>query len=78
MSAFLAVGTAITMTLRRSSNWRTLSFPQKAGYLCSTRQARDYSDACSILAKLPRSPRRRPPAILDTKARAKMWWLKES
>jgi hypothetical protein len=39
------------VNLRLPSNWRTLGFTQKAAYLCSTRQARDYSEACSILGK---------------------------
>lgn len=52
------------MSLRLPSNWHTLGFTQKAAYLCSTRQARDYSEACSILAKLPR--RKKKPAAVYT------------
>lgn len=38
--------------------WNRMSFTAKAGYLAATCQARDYSHACSILAKM-RGPKRR-------------------
>jgi hypothetical protein len=59
-------------SLRLPANWRTLSFPQKAAYLCTTRQARDYSEACSMLARLPRRPSARS---IATAARD-FWWNK--
>ncbi len=55
--------------LRLPSQWRTLSFPQKAAYLCTTKQARDYSEACSMLARLPRRPKPRQIATTDFQAR---------
>ena len=54
--------------------WSRLSFPAKAAYLCSSKQARDYSHACTILASLPR--RRRTKAhqpTLQTSAK-KLWY----
>lgn len=38
--------------------WKRLPWCEKAAYLTRTHQARDYSDACSILAKM--RPRKRP------------------
>ena len=58
--------------MRLPPQWRTLSFHQKAAYLCSTRQARDYSEACSMLARLPRRPRSRAVAA----AAKEYWWNK--
>ena len=37
--------------------WKGMSFTAKAGYLTATRQARDYSEACSMLAKMKRPKR---------------------
>lgn len=58
------------MILRLPSQWRTLSFLQKAAYLCSTRQVRDYREACSMLARLPRKPKPRDVA-------KNYWWDRE-
>ena len=35
-------------------NWHTLGIDQKAQYLLTTRQAKSYSDACSILSRMRR------------------------
>ncbi len=40
-----------------------MGFTALAGYLVSTHQARDYPQACSMLAKLRRKPRKKPAAI---------------
>ena len=58
--------------MRLPPQWRTLSFAQKAAYLCTTRQARDYSEACSMLAKLPRKPR----SQILAAATKDYWWAK--
>lgn len=34
--------------------WRRMSWTQKAAWLCSAHIARDYPEACLMLAKLPR------------------------
>lgn len=47
-------------TIRKPYFWAGMSFAQKAAYLCSSAQARDYSEACSILARQPR-PRKAVP-----------------
>lgn len=33
------------------SHWRNMGFTVRAAYLCSTGQARNYSEACSMLAR---------------------------
>jgi len=45
-------------------SWSRMGWHEKAAYLCSSHQARDYSDACSMLAKLPR--RKKKPAGVYT------------
>ena len=45
-------------TLRLPSFWQGMGFTAKAGYLCATHQAKDYSDACRIL-RSRRAPTRR-------------------
>lgn len=42
------------------SFWSGMSFVNKASYLCSTHQARDYNEAASMLAHLRRRSRSRP------------------
>lgn len=56
--------------------WKGASFVVRAGWLKSSGHARTYEEACSMLARKKRPAPVVP--ILDTKARAKMWWLKES
>lgn len=51
--------------------WHRLSFTAKAAYLCSAHLARDYSEACSMLAKM-RSRKRTP--IQSAVAEKKYWW----
>lgn len=41
-------------TIRKPYFWSRLSWSARAAYLCSSNQARDYSEACSILASQPR------------------------
>lgn len=63
------------MNLRLPSFFRGMSWVNKAGYLVSSGQARDFSHACSILAALPRKPRPRdltPKAVADLEKR-KLW-----
>jgi hypothetical protein len=43
--------------LRLPYFWRGMSYTAKAAHLCETRQARDYSHACSILAGMKRHSR---------------------
>lgn len=40
--------------LNLPASWDRMGWTNKAGYLCSTHQARDYPDACSILAGMRR------------------------
>lgn len=47
------------MSLRLPTFFRGMGYTAKAGYLASSGQARDYSHACSLLAKLPRKPKPR-------------------
>lgn len=47
------------------SNWSRMGFTVKAAYLCSTRQARDYSEACSMLAKRGGRRKHQQPAIAE-------------
>jgi hypothetical protein len=56
--------------IRKPPFWNRMSFTAKAGYLCASKQARDYSEACSMLAKQPRRPlpKRTPKEI------AGYWW----
>lgn len=63
------------MNLRLPPQWRTLSWHARAAYLCATRQARDFSEACSMLAKLPRKPRARDLRIkaVQEMERRKLW-----
>lgn len=50
-------------TLRLPNNWGTLGFTAKAGWLTQTGQARDYSEACSILGRRGGRKRRKPPSV---------------
>jgi len=50
-------------SLRLPYFWSRLSFVQKAAYLCSSKQAKDYSDACSILASFRRKKRQQQQPI---------------
>jgi hypothetical protein len=58
------------MNIRKPSFWSRLPFTEKAAYLCSSKQARDYSQACSMLARQPRRtpPKRTPKEITG------YWW----
>lgn len=47
--------------------WKGMSFTAKAGYLCATKQARDYSHACSLLAARKRKPKARKQEVV-------YWW----
>jgi hypothetical protein len=47
--------------IRKPSFWPRLSFYARAAYLCSSRQARDFSEACAMMAKQPRR-KKLPPA----------------
>lgn len=46
--------------------WRGMSFTAKAAWLCTARLARDYSEACAILASM-----RRPRTVATAKD---YWW----
>jgi hypothetical protein len=46
--------------LRLPHFWSGMGFTARAGYLCATYQARDFAEACSLLAKM-RRPKRNPP-----------------
>jgi hypothetical protein len=48
--------------LRLPNFWSGMSYCAKAGWLTASGQAKDFSHACSILAKM-RRPKRNPPAI---------------
>lgn len=50
-------------------SWSRMGWSERAGYLCASHQARDYSHACSILAKLPRR-KKKPAAIYTPSMRA--------
>lgn len=53
--------------LEAGVNWpphiRRAGFTVKAAYLCSSGKARDYSEACSMLAKLRRTAVKRPTVL---------------
>ena len=59
-------------TLRLPSFWSRLDWTAKAAYLRSSRQARDYSEACSLLAKM-----RRPKVKLPPHRQQKLWYREE-
>lgn len=46
--------------IRKPPFWHRIGWSEKAAYLLSSKQARDYSEACSMLAK--RKPRKPAPA----------------
>jgi hypothetical protein len=50
-------------SIRKPPFWDTLSFCGKAGYLCASMQCRTFSEACSVLASLPRRKRPARPAV---------------
>lgn len=41
-------------------SWNSMGFVEKAGYLCSTHQAKDYSAACAMLARRRKIPKPAP------------------
>lgn len=47
-------------TIKKPYFWSRMNWAARAAYLCSSHQARDYSEACSILASLPRRKRSAP------------------
>lgn len=49
-------------------SWHRMGFSQKAGYLCASHQARDYSHACQIL----RARGRKKAALIRTPQN--FWW----
>lgn len=54
-------------TLRLPFFWRRMSWTNRAGYLLATHQAKDFSDACSILAKM--RPKKRAAPVQQIQAR---------
>lgn len=46
--------------IRKPPFWHRIGWSEKAAYLLSSKQARDYSEACSMLAK--RKPVKQPTA----------------
>lgn len=61
-------------TYRLAPTWHRMGWTAKAGWLCATGQARDYSDACSILWSFRK--RRVPPTVQVVVARneqLKLW-----
>lgn len=54
---------------RLPSFWSGMSFCAKAAWLVTARMARDYNEACSMLARLPRKPKPRQIA-------GDYWWNK--
>ena len=61
------------MKLRLPYFWKGMSWTARAGWLCSSKQARDYSHACSILASMPR----RKAAIVTAKVVPQTWYNRE-
>lgn len=59
--------------IRKPTFWHRMSWAQKAAYLCSSRQARDYSEACSILARQPRRKRATPQDSVAEMERRNLW-----
>lgn len=62
--------------LRLPSYWPGMSYTAKAGFLLATGQARDWSNACSILRNRRKTKRGTPmaAAVADTK----FWYLKDN
>jgi hypothetical protein len=62
--------------------WRDMGFTAKAAWLCSARLARDYSEACTILAgmrkRAPRATAAAPVAAAEAASDAtkQYWWSK--
>lgn len=52
--------------LRLPYFWRGMGFTAKAAYLCSSNQAKSYSDACSILRSMRRPKTRRVEPVKAT------------
>lgn len=61
-------------TLRLPYFWKGMGFCQKAAYLCSTSQARDYSDACRILGSMKK---KRPRAAPANKPAENLWYFRD-
>ncbi len=60
------------MSLRLPFFWKRMGFTAKAAYLCSSHQAKDYSEACAKLRALkPRKPSRVP---VNQGNPEKFWW----
>ncbi len=60
--------------LRLPSFWKGMSFTAKAAHLCTTKQAKDYSDACRILGSMKKkrvTPRRAEVAPQS------LWYLRD-
>ncbi len=49
------------MSLHLPPSWDQMSFCNKAGYLAASSQAKNFTDACSMLAKM-RRPHNKPKA----------------
>jgi hypothetical protein len=50
--------------MKKPSFWKGMSFTAKAGYLTATRQARNYSEACAMLAAQPRRKKTTPAPVV--------------
>lgn len=56
--------------MRLPSFWSGMSSVNKAAYLCQTHQAKDFNDACSMLAKMRRRKSRpKPDPVADLEKR---------
>lgn len=61
--------------LRLPSFWKGMGWTAKAGWLLSSRQAKDYPDACRILNSL-KNPKR-PLAPKPIREPEKLWYQKD-
>ena len=59
---------------RLPSFWSGMGFTARAAWLCESKIAKDFSEACSMLARLPRKPKPRDVAP----RKGEYWWAKES
>ncbi len=58
--------------LRLPSFWKGMGFCARAGYLCATNQAKDYSDACRILGGMKKK------RVTPKTVPGSLWYLRDN
>lgn len=58
--------------VRTPAYWNGMPFTAKAAWLVSTRQAKTYEEACSMLGR-----RRKKPVVKQNVSTERFWWNKD-